>query len=113
MRQSCSRLTVSALAWTSALIPLPDNLPLEQAAPILCAGVTVWRALKDSGAKPHDWVAVAGGGGGLGSLAVQYGKYLGLNVVVIDTGDAKREMCSKIGAAKFVDYATSKDVVAE
>jgi propanol-preferring alcohol dehydrogenase len=75
--------------------------------------VTVWRALKDSGAKIHDWVAVSGAGGGLGSLAVQYAKYLGLHVVAIDGGEEKRKLCEQLGADAFVDFKTSKDVVAE
>lgn len=81
------------------------------AAPILCAGVTVWRALKDSGTKVGDWVAVPGAGGGLGSLAVQYAKYLGLHVIAIDSGEAKRKLAKDIGADAFVDYKDG-DVVA-
>lgn len=75
--------------------------------------MTVWRALKDSGAKVHDWVAVTGAGGGLGSLAVQYAVYLGLNVVAIDSGEEKRKICSEVGAKAFIDFKLSADVVAE
>lgn len=91
-----------SLAWTSQLTPIPD-MPLELAAPILCAGVTVWRALKDSTAHAGDWVAVAGAGGGLGSLAVQYAKYLGMRVVAIDN-ERKQAFCKEIGADAFVNY---------
>lgn len=73
----------------------------------------MWRALKDSGAHAPDWVAVPGAGGGLGSLAVQYAKYLGLHVVAIDSGEEKRALCAKLGADKFVDFKASKDLVAE
>lgn len=92
-----------SLAWTSQLTPIPD-MPLELAAPILCAGVTVWRALKDSTARAGDWVAVAGAGGGLGSLAVQYAKYLGMRVVAIDN-ERKAAFCTdELRADAFVNY---------
>lgn len=82
-------------------------MDLTHAAPILCAGVTVWRALKDSTAKAGDWVAVAGAGGGLGSLAVQYAKYLSMRVVAIDS-QAKAKFCTnELKADAFVDYAAS------
>jgi propanol-preferring alcohol dehydrogenase len=82
-------------------------MDLAHAAPILCAGVTVWRALKDSTAKAGDWVAVAGAGGGLGSLAVQYAKYLSMRVVAIDS-QAKAKFCTdELEADAFVDYAAS------
>lgn len=100
-----------SLAWTSQLTPIPD-MPLELAAPILCAGVTVWRALKDSTAKAGDWVAVAGAGGGLGSLAVQYARYLGMRVIAIDN-ERKAEFCTKeLGADAFVNYK-DEDYVAQ
>ncbi|GMK56025.1 hypothetical protein CspeluHIS016_0210810 [Cutaneotrichosporon spelunceum] len=94
-----------SLAWTSQLTPIPPNMNLAQAAPILCAGVTVWRALKDSTASAGDWVAVPGAGGGLGSLAVQYAKYLGMRVIAVDS-KAKDTFCTdELGADAFVDYA--------
>jgi propanol-preferring alcohol dehydrogenase len=63
-------------------------------APILCAGITVYKGLKESGAKPGQWVAVVGAGGGLGSLACQYAKAMGLRTIAIDTGDEKNKMCT-------------------
>ncbi|BEJ15407.1 hypothetical protein CspHIS471_0500120 [Cutaneotrichosporon sp. HIS471] len=94
-----------SLAWTSQLTPIPPNMDLAHAAPILCAGVTVWRALKDSTAQPGDWVAVAGAGGGLGSLAVQYAKYLNMRVIAIDS-KTKAAFCTEdLEADAFVDYA--------
>jgi propanol-preferring alcohol dehydrogenase len=89
-------------------------MPLEQVAPILCAGITVYKGLKESGAKPGQTVAIVGAGGGLGSLAQQYAKAMGLQVVAIDTGAEKRDMClNKLGASAFVDFKESKDVVAD
>jgi NADPH:quinone reductase-like Zn-dependent oxidoreductase len=58
-------LTPSAIAYTSQLTPIPDGLDLIQAAPILCAGLTVYKALKESDAKPGQWVGIPGAGGGL------------------------------------------------
>lgn len=60
-----------AVSFTSQLSKIPDDLPLDDAAPILCAGVTVYKAIKESGAKAGDWLVIPGAGGGLGHLAVQ------------------------------------------
>ncbi|GAA5840397.1 hypothetical protein JCM5353_004391, partial [Sporobolomyces roseus] len=89
--------------------PIPDGLPLEQAAPILCAGVTVYRALLNSKARPGQYVAIVGAGGGLGHLAVQYASAMGLRVIAIDTGDDKRKLCASYGADKFVDFKDYSD----
>lgn len=86
---------------------------LAEAAPILCAGVTVYKALKQSEAKPGHWVAITGAGGGLGTLAIQYARAMGLRVVAIDTSDDKRSATLKLGAEAFVDFRTSKDIAAE
>lgn len=83
-------------------------------SPILCAGITVYKGLKESGAKPGQSVAIVGAGGGLGSIACQYAKAMGLHVIAIDTGDEKKQMCmEKLGATSFVDFSSSKDVVKE
>lgn len=60
-------------------------------APILCAGITVYKGLKTSEAKPGQTVAIVGAGGGLGSIATQYAKAMGLRVIGIDGGDAKKK----------------------
>ena len=75
---------------------------ISSSAPILCAGVTVYKALKESGARAGEWVALPGAGGGLGHLAVQYAKWMGLRVIAIDTGAEKKELCLKLGAEKWV-----------
>lgn len=69
--------------------------------------------MKESGARPGQTVAIVGAGGGLGSLACQYAKAMGLTVIAIDGGNEKREMTAKLGASSFVDFMTSKDVVAD
>ena len=57
-----------AVSWVSHLTPVPDNVPLEVAAPVLCAGVTVYKALKNANVKPGDYVLIAGAGGELPRL---------------------------------------------
>lgn len=54
-----------------------------------------------------------GAGGGLGHLAIQYANAIGLRVIALDTGDDKRNLCSKLGAEAFIDFATSKDLLAD
>lgn len=90
---------------------IPKELPLDAIAPVLCAGITVYKGLKESGARPGQTVAIVGAGGGLGSLACQFAKAMGLQIIAIDTGDDKKEMTSKLGAEHFVDFAKSKNVV--
>ena len=68
---------------------IPAGTDLANVAPILCAGVTVYKALKTADLAAGQWVAISGAGGGLGSLAVQYARAMGLRVVAIDGGDEK------------------------
>ncbi|KAJ5180524.1 hypothetical protein N7492_003734 [Penicillium capsulatum] len=83
--------------------PIPDGVPPEQAAPMLCAGVTVYAALKRSNARPGQWVVISGAGGGLGHLAVQLAsRGMGLRVIGIDHG-SKAELVTESGAEHFVD----------
>ena len=70
---------------------LPDNVSFIDIAPILCAGVTVYKGLKATDTRPGDWVVVSGIGG-LGHMAVQYAKAMGLNVIAVDVDDAKLEL---------------------
>src|SRR6201996_7454140 len=90
---------------------IPEGVPLDEISPVLCAGITVYKGLKESGARPGQTVAIVGAGGGLGSLAQQYAKAMGLQVIAIDSGKEKEEMSMKMGAYAFVDFAKSKDVV--
>ncbi|TQV94743.1 hypothetical protein V2A60_005761 [Cordyceps javanica] len=91
---------------------IPRECSLEEVAPILCAGITVYKGLKESGAKPGQSVVVAGAGGGLGSLACQYARAMGLRVVGVDTGPEKRALVEGYGC-DFVDFAASEDLVAD
>jgi alcohol dehydrogenase, propanol-preferring len=76
---------------------IPENLDPVEVAPILCAGVTTYKALKVSNAKPGEWVAIYGIGG-LGHIALQYAKAMGLNVVAVDISDEKMELAKNLGA---------------
>lgn len=67
--------------------------------------------MKDSGARPGQWVALPGAGGGLGHLAVQYASAMGFRVIGIDTGKEKEELVKSLGAESFIDFKTSADVI--
>ncbi|VEU24335.1 DEKNAAC105532 [Brettanomyces naardenensis] len=83
---------------------IEQGTDLAQVAPILCAGVTVYKALKTADLKAGQWVAISGAAGGLGSLAVQYAKAMGLRVLGIDGGDAKKDLFYSVGGDVFVDF---------
>uniref|UniRef100_A0AC35GWJ4 Enoyl reductase (ER) domain-containing protein n=1 Tax=Panagrolaimus sp. PS1159 TaxID=55785 RepID=A0AC35GWJ4_9BILA len=87
---------------------LPDGIDLAKAAPLHCAGVTVYRALKQSGVRAGEIVAISGAGGGLGSFAIQFAKAMGMQVLAIDMGTTKEEHCKKLGADFFVDACNSE-----
>jgi len=95
----------------AALAAIPDDLPAEEAGPFMCAGVTVFNALRNSGARAGEVVAVHGIGG-LGHLGVQYARQMGFNTVAINRGKDKEELARQLGAHSYID-ATAKDVVAE
>ncbi|KAL9625456.1 MAG: hypothetical protein Q9160_000519 [Pyrenula sp. 1 TL-2023] len=99
------------IAKAAHVAHIPDGVSLDAVAPILCAGVTVYKGLKESGARAGQSVAIVGAGGGLGSLAQQYAKAMGLSVIAIDSGAEKKAMSEKMGASAFIDFAESKDVV--
>ncbi|OAL32977.1 hypothetical protein AYO22_00062 [Fonsecaea multimorphosa] len=86
---------------------IPPGLKSEIAAPLLCAGLTMYSALAKARLRPGDWVVIPGAGGGLGHLGVQIAAKRGYKVIAIDTGESKREMCIKLGAAVFLDFKTN------
>jgi propanol-preferring alcohol dehydrogenase len=100
-----------AKAPASHLIKIPDGLPSEQASPLLCAGVTVYRALKQAKIRAGHRLAVFGVGG-LGHLAVQMARAAGAEVTAIDVSDEKLALASKLGAVRALN-ATKTDVVKE
>ncbi|KXJ97561.1 alcohol dehydrogenase [Microdochium bolleyi] len=82
---------------------VPDGLPSDAAAPLMCAGISVYSGLTRGGVKPGDWVLVTGAGGGLGHLGVQYARALGARVLAVDHG-SKEALCRSLGADEFVDF---------
>lgn len=90
---------------------LPAGVDPYEMAPILCAGVTTYRGLKRSGARPGQWIAIVGIGG-LGHIAVQYARAMGLRVAAVDLSEDKLALAKKLGAEITVNAATS-DAVAE
>src|ERR1700687_1617999 len=93
-----------------AVAAIPDDLPAAEAAPLLCAGITVFNALRNSGARAGDLVAVQGIGG-LGHLGIQYARQMGFRTFAIGRGQDKEALARKLGAAHYVDTATGDPVV--
>ena len=85
------------LADAAYVAHIPAGLAAVAAAPIICAGVTTYKGIKETEARPGEWLAVSGIGG-LGHLAVQYAKVMGLNVCAIDVDDAKLAHATRLGA---------------
>jgi len=102
-----------AVAKAAHVAKIPDGVDLEEVAPVLCAGITVYKGLKESGARPGEWVAIVGAGGGLGSMAVQYARAMGLRVVAIDGGEEKGVSSRALGAEGYVDFRMSEDLVGD
>ena len=95
------------IAKASGLISIPDDLSSEAAAPLLCAGLTTFSALRDSDAKAGEIVAIQGIGG-LGHLAVQYARHMGFEVVAIGLGPDRDGLAKKLGAHHYIDNTASK-----
>ena len=90
------------LAPSTALAMVPDDLPAPDAAPLMCAGLTTFNALRNSGARAGDLVAVLGLGG-LGHLGVQYAAKMGFRTVAIARGQDKEALARQLGAVHYVD----------
>ncbi|ENA36158.1 MULTISPECIES: alcohol dehydrogenase AdhP [Pseudomonas] len=91
-----------ALADAGYVGRLPDNVGFVEIAPVLCAGVTVYKGLKMTETKPGQWVVISGIGG-LGHMAVQYAKAMGMNVAAVDVDDKKLELARRLGAEVTVN----------
>jgi D-arabinose 1-dehydrogenase-like Zn-dependent alcohol dehydrogenase len=98
------------IAPANVLAPIPDALSFEEAAPLLCAGVTTYNALRHSGMRAGDVVAVLGIGG-LGHLGIQFARAMGAETVAIARGRDKEALARKLGATDYID-TTSEDVAA-
>lgn len=98
---SFAEYAIGAAAYVGRLPPNPDYAAL---APILCAGVTTYKGLKETEARPGEWVAISGIGG-LGHVAVQYAKAMGLHVVALDVTEEKLALARQLGADLAVNAA--------
>jgi alcohol dehydrogenase, propanol-preferring len=94
------------IARSSGLIAVPDDLSSVDVAPLLCAGLTTFSALRNSSARTGDLVAVFGVGG-LGHLAVQYARRMGFEVIAIDRGANRADLSKKLGAHRYIDSDTT------
>ncbi|PYH45017.1 zinc-dependent alcohol dehydrogenase [Aspergillus saccharolyticus JOP 1030-1] len=88
---------------------LPDDIDPKVIGPVLCAGVTAYKAVLNTNIRPGNWLVVVGAGGGLGHLAVQYAKAQGALVIGVDAGD-KRDFVLSLGAVEFIDFTTMDPV---
>src|SRR5215468_10625557 len=95
-----------ALAQADYVGRIPNNLPFVDAAPILCAGVTTYKGLKETNTRPGEWVVISGAGGGLGHVAIQYAKAMGLHVAAVDLGPEKAALAQRLGAEIAIDART-------
>jgi D-arabinose 1-dehydrogenase-like Zn-dependent alcohol dehydrogenase len=114
---NCANLKVCGIAYdggyqeymvapVEALAQMPESLDAAEAAPLMCAGVTTFNALRRSGALPSDLVAIQGIGG-LGHLGVQFAKKLGYRVVAIGRGSDNAALAQKLGADAYIDSAAT------
>lgn len=99
------------VAPANALVRIPEDLSVEDAAPLLCAGVTTYNSLRNSGARPGDTVAVVGIGG-LGHLGVQFAAKMGFRTVAVARGADKETLARQLGAHVYLD-SERQDVAAE
>jgi len=118
--RNCRNLKVTGISYDGgyqqymvapieALVPIPDGLKDVDAAPLLCAGITTYNALRHSGALPGDVVAVLGIGG-LGHLGIQFANKFGYQTVAIGRGSETAPLAKKLGASAYVDTQTSNAV---
>jgi alcohol dehydrogenase, propanol-preferring len=90
------------MAFPNGLVAIPDRLSSVDAAPLLCAGLTTFNALRRSSAKPGELVAILGIGG-LGHLGVQFAAHMGFKVVAVARGAEKEQLAKKLGAQHYID----------
>ena len=117
-RQQCTGYTINGgfaeyiLADPNYLGFLPDGLDYVSAAPILCAGVTTYKGLKESEVRPGEWCAIVGIGG-LGHLAVQYAKAMGMKVCAVARSNEKLDLAKKLGADMVVNSRDTSQAIQE
>ena len=110
---NCANVKISGISYdggyqeymvapVEALAALPESLDFAEAAPLMCAGITTFNALRHAGALPGDLVAVQGIGG-LGHLGIQFGNKFGYKVVAIGRGPGNASLAKKLGASAYID----------
>ena len=99
------------MALPSGLVAIPDGLSSVDAAPLLCAGLTTFNALRRSTAKPGELVAILGIGG-LGHLAIQFAAHMGFNVVALARGAEKAQLARNLGAHHYIDSSAGDPAAA-
>ncbi|ROV96905.1 hypothetical protein VSDG_04176 [Cytospora chrysosperma] len=102
-----------AVAKAAHVARIPKGVDLEAVAPVLCAGITVYKGIKESGVRPGQWLAIVGAGGGLGNMALQFAKAMGIHTIAIDGGAEKGKATKELGAAEYIDFMVSKDLIAD
>ena len=100
------------VSYADHVTPIPKGYDLAAAAPILCAGVTAFSALKKISGAPGEYVVILGAGGGLGHLACQYARAMGYTVIAVDSGRDKRKLLERYGIKHFIDF-TNGDVAGQ
>src|SRR5258705_7076602 len=99
------------IAEARGLASIPDELSSADAAPLLCAGITTYNALRNAGLRGGDLVAVQGIGG-LGHLGVQFARRLGFHTVAIGRGREKEKLAKELGAHIYIDTAADNAAAA-
>jgi D-arabinose 1-dehydrogenase-like Zn-dependent alcohol dehydrogenase len=97
------------IAPAEAVASIPDELSATEAAPMMCAGITTYNALRNSGARIGDVVAIFGVGG-LGHLGIQFASKMGFNTIAIGRGKDKEELVRKLGARHYIDSKSQNPV---
>jgi D-arabinose 1-dehydrogenase-like Zn-dependent alcohol dehydrogenase len=97
------------IAQAEAVAAMPDDLPADEAAPLLCAGITTFNSLRNSGARAGDVVAIQGIGG-LGHLGIQYARQMGFRTIAIGRDPSKADLARKLGAVEYLDPSDTKAV---
>lgn len=92
------------------LLRLPEGLSDEELAPILCGGVTIYKALRLCGAMAGQWIGISGAAGGVGALGIQYAKAMGFQVAALDVGDERKGFCLEAGADVYINVSGHPDL---
>ncbi|KAL2847069.1 chaperonin 10-like protein [Aspergillus pseudodeflectus] len=92
---------------------IPDEVDDYTAAPLMCAGATMFSSIRAAHLSPGSWVVVLGAAGGVGHIGVQIARALGMRVIGIDGSTERRNLCMQSGCEAFIDFVTSPDVKAE